>query len=215
MSAWFRFYAEVLDDPKIQKLPCETLKTWLNLLCLTAKHDGTLPSCNDISFALRISIQDAETAISEMLKLGLLDRRGSRLAPHNWDQRQYKSDTSTDRVKRFRKRKRNVSETADETDQNRTDTEQNRTEQSIYTPDFERFWTAYPKKKGKGAAFTAWKKNGHPGIERIIQILEIASKCRDWTKDEGQFIPHPATWLNQKRWDDDYGQLKLTRPYQG
>lgn len=130
MSTWFRFYAEVLDDPKIQKLPNELLKSWLNLLCLTAKCDGVLPPCNDIAFALRITPAEVNMVIDELRRRGLIDKRGNRLQPHNWDERQYKSDTSTERVKRFRKRKRNVSETANETDQSRTDTdtEQNRTE---------------------------------------------------------------------------------------
>ena len=43
MARWFRFYNEALDDPKVQKLPPALFKSWVNLLCLTARHDGTLP----------------------------------------------------------------------------------------------------------------------------------------------------------------------------
>lgn len=77
---------------------------------------------------------------------------------------------------------------------------------SVYTDEFEKFWKIYPRKKGKGKAFEQWQKNGHPGVDRIITVLELAKQHPDWLRDGGQFIPHPATWLSQKRWDDDYGQ---------
>ncbi len=73
-----------------------------------------------------------------------------------------------------------------------------------YSAEFEQFWSAYPKKVGKGDAFKAWQKNGHPPIQEIIVILALACQCGDWLKEGGQYIPNPATWLNGKRWDDDY-----------
>lgn len=73
-----------------------------------------------------------------------------------------------------------------------------------YSPDFETFWAAYPKKKGKGDAFAEWKKNRHPPVEHIVAVLERAKKTTDWIKDNGQYIPNPATWLHQRRWDDEY-----------
>lgn len=73
-----------------------------------------------------------------------------------------------------------------------------------YSDDFERFWAAYPKKTGKGDAFKSWKKNGHPGIDHIVAVLELAKKSTGWLKENGEYIPNPSTWLNQKRWDDEY-----------
>ena len=49
---WFRFYAEALNDPKVQRLDGETFKGWVNLLCLAKAHDGTLPDIPDIAFGL-------------------------------------------------------------------------------------------------------------------------------------------------------------------
>ena len=57
MSRWFRFYDEALDDPKVQRLAPHLFKTWINLLCLASKEDGTMPSNDDIAFRLRISVQ--------------------------------------------------------------------------------------------------------------------------------------------------------------
>lgn len=125
MSRWFRFYAEALDDPKVQKLDPSTFKHWVNLLCLAAKNDGVLPAQDDIAFALRIDDIACQSLLDRLLIAGLIDilkggPNGSRIAPHGWAARQYKSDVSTDRVKRYRERSRNVSVTPPETE---TDTE--------------------------------------------------------------------------------------------
>lgn len=70
--------------------------------------------------------------------------------------------------------------------------------------DFDRFWTVYPRKVGKLAAERAWAAlNGkRPDIETILAALDRAKRSSQWTRDGGQFIPHPATWLRQGRWED-------------
>lgn len=75
----------------------------------------------------------------------------------------------------------------------------------IYPPEFLTFWKAYPKKVGKDAALKAWKKrNGtRPGIDAIIKAIEEQKRSDQWTRDSGQYIPNPATWINQGRWDDE------------
>jgi hypothetical protein len=120
MSQWFRFYESALDDPKVQRLPGDLFKGWINLLCLAKRHNGTLPPHEDIAFALRLSAKDATKLLDSLVEHGLLDHDETGISPHNWNARQYKSDVSTDRVKRFRKRQETVSETPSETD---TDTD--------------------------------------------------------------------------------------------
>lgn len=113
MSRWFRLYDEMLDDPKVQRLPPQDFKIWINLLCLASRHDGKLPCLVDIAFALRISDNDAVTLVERLHIAGLIDKRnggpdGFHYTPHAWEKRQYKSDNSADRVKKHRE-KRNVS----------------------------------------------------------------------------------------------------------
>lgn len=70
---------------------------------------------------------------------------------------------------------------------------------------FERFWSEYPRKVSKQTAIRSWNKI-KPSDELAEKIIEAVSKHKQteqWTKDGGQFIPHPATWLNQGRWDDE------------
>lgn len=74
---------------------------------------------------------------------------------------------------------------------------------------FAQFWAVYPKKAGKGDAEKAWKKI-KPDADlqaKILKAVAAATRSPDWTKDGGQFIPHPATWLNGKRWEDALPQL--------
>lgn len=73
-----------------------------------------------------------------------------------------------------------------------------------YPEDFLRFWDAYPKKLGKGAAFKAWKKvkPNKITLDIMLQAISVQRRSEQWLKDRGQYIPHPATWLNQTRWED-------------
>lgn len=69
---------------------------------------------------------------------------------------------------------------------------------------FDYFWAAYPKKTGKKAARRAWDKaRGKPPIAQVVAAVEAQKLWPQWTRDDGQYIPNPATWLNQGRWDDE------------
>lgn len=122
MIGWFRLYTEVLHDHKVQTLPPDLFKIWVNILCIASEHgkNGILPDANAMQFALRLEANALKTAIKQLKIAGLIDQNRNQLSVHAWEKRQYKSDSSTDRVKRFRKRKCNVSETPPDTD---TDTE--------------------------------------------------------------------------------------------
>jgi hypothetical protein len=74
---------------------------------------------------------------------------------------------------------------------------------NIYPPNFQKFWDIYPKKTGKGAALKAYKsiKQPKPDLKNILQSVEDHKKLEQWQTT--QFIPNPATWLNQRRWEDE------------
>lgn len=70
---------------------------------------------------------------------------------------------------------------------------------------FDRFWSAYPRKVGKAKAQAAFAKLA-PDQELLAHILEAIEKARQsdqWMRDNGQYIPYPATWLNGCRWEDE------------
>lgn len=73
--------------------------------------------------------------------------------------------------------------------------------------EFDIFWTAYPKKRGKRDARKAWKQTARerPPVEQIVAKVAELQRSRGWTKDGGQFIPYPASWLRAGGWDDEVG----------
>jgi hypothetical protein len=76
---------------------------------------------------------------------------------------------------------------------------------TTYTDEFLSFWEAYPKKKGRDAAWKAWQKRNsdRPQINKVLASIEAQKKSSQWMKERGQYIPHPATWINQGRWSDE------------
>lgn len=77
--------------------------------------------------------------------------------------------------------------------------------------DFDTFWKAYPKKVAKGDARKAWGQTERirPDMAMLLGAIQAQMASDQWRKNEGQFIPYPATWLRQERWDDE---LKVTLP---
>lgn len=81
--------------------------------------------------------------------------------------------------------------------------------------DFEKFWESYPKKEARKAAETKWMSEANtkarPNTDQLIQILETHKQQKQWTKDNGDFIPRASTWLNQERWNDIIKQTSPAR----
>lgn len=67
---------------------------------------------------------------------------------------------------------------------------------------FDLFWQSYPKKVGKEAARKAFCKVNVP-VESLLTAIERQKCGRQWQEDGGKYIPNPATWLNQGRWEDE------------
>lgn len=70
---------------------------------------------------------------------------------------------------------------------------------------FDRFWAAYPNKKAKQDAFRAFQKLKPDDdlLNRMLAALEREKESAQWQESGGRFIPHPATWLNGRRWEDE------------
>lgn len=70
---------------------------------------------------------------------------------------------------------------------------------------FESFWKCYPRKTAKDNARKAFAKikPSEDLLATMMEALAVHCTSNSWLKDDGQFIPHAATWLNQKRWTDE------------
>jgi hypothetical protein len=72
-----------------------------------------------------------------------------------------------------------------------------------YTPDFEKFWSVYPRRIGKQVAFIAWLKviESYPPADIIAAAEEYAEVCERERREE-RFLLHPSTFLSKDRWKD-------------
>ena len=73
---------------------------------------------------------------------------------------------------------------------------------------FERFWKTYPRKVGKDAARRAFaKRKPDEGLlAKMLASIASQSQTVEWQREGGRFVPNPATWLNQGRWQDGEGE---------
>ena len=71
---------------------------------------------------------------------------------------------------------------------------------------FDTFWREYPRKKSKGTALKAFNKAlKRTDFDTIMEALRMLKGSNEWTKDGGQYVPYPATWLNADGWNDEVG----------
>lgn len=207
---WFRFYTEALDDPKVQRLPADQFRVWVNLLCIAKRFDGKLPSGTDCAFMLRMELAAFHETFEALKSSGLFDEKvgqDQHTEPHNWSKRQYKSDSSTERVKRYRKRFHSVKVTPPETE-TEAEAEQRKIDTKNFLKEFEawwRLWTITGTKKGKAASQRKYdiarRETSHEDL--CDGLTRYMRHCTD-SGTVVSMIAHPKTWLHQGYWSNEY-----------
>jgi len=188
-------YSEVLDDPKVQRLPAPLFKAWVNVMCLASMHEGVLPSKEDIAFRLRLSAEKTLTLMETLMAAGLIDAdEEGQLSMHNWNGRQFKSDVSTDRVRLFRQRSRNSDGNNDETfhptkeekkESTKERKEENRTETD---PDSDSETDTEQRQKGSGSGLnTAGTRPPDPAYE-LFAVKHQESTGTGYVSKTGDFV---------------------------
>jgi hypothetical protein len=181
VSRWFRMYDEILDDPKVQKLPADLYRVWVNSLALCSRNGGRLPSVADCAFAFRETEASVSSAFHALKAEGLFVTVDETFQPKNWRKRQYKSDTSTDRVREFRKRSRNVTETAPDTETEAETEKNNKPRKRGYAFDGQVI-------KLTRRDFDVWCKS-YPDVDLAAKL----QSRDDW-------LAHEATEKDRERW---------------
>lgn len=106
-SRWFRAYAETLNDPKVQTLPDASFKAWHNAMymaCQIDSTDGNIGTLEEIAYALRETEERVSSLFQPIIQKGLIETTGETFRIKAWKKRQYKSDSSTERVKKHREK---------------------------------------------------------------------------------------------------------------
>ncbi len=73
---------------------------------------------------------------------------------------------------------------------------------------FDDFWKLYPRKEAKQRALKAWQKIKADELPAIMAGLRVAIQTEQWQKDGVRYIPLPASWLNERRWEDEITATK-------
>lgn len=202
MAAWLRLYTEMMDDPKVGQLTDPEFRTWVGLLCLAGKADASGDTRHTIEQARWSLRRDIGPDLPHLLSLNLIVASPSKtIRITNWSKRQYRSDSSVERVRKHRNGESPLpKQECNGTEQNRTEQIQNRTD------GFARFYDAYPKKSGRGQAETAWRKVDASLLDQILAAIEAQKADRIAAAKVGAFRAewkYPATWLNGQCWLDE------------
>lgn len=162
------------------------------------------------------------TGFAEAMALaGWLDQKGSilscpRFGRHNGKTAKNRALTN-ERVAKHRENTEESNAESNELSVTKTVTrEEKRREEKEIPPGFARFWSAWPKserKEAKGICLKSWlKASGEAIADTIVADVERRKTAPAWTKDNGQFIPAPLVYLNNRKWegaepanDDPYG----------
>lgn len=212
---WVKVWHEILLDTDFHDLPLDQQARYYNLLVfVSAKGNGGYVSIQGPARSLVHLLQcedytDLIECIRELPGIEVETVTPAKDTKNhnavfsvtflNWYKYQVDS-TGSERQRRYRggqsvtpKEKRRKEEEKEE-DKNKKKTT------------FDIFWKAYPKKKSKGQAEKAWEKikPSEQLLETMLSTIETAKTSKEWAKDNGEFIPYPATWLNAKGWEDEY-----------
>lgn len=117
---------DILDDPKVANMRPKTFKifTFLLAFCSELDQNGTISlTKNDPKWRLRLRKRDLDSALDELNSLKIIDIQDDEIHILNWDKRQFKSDTSAERVRNYRERHSNDNVTLQKRKSNAVDTE--------------------------------------------------------------------------------------------
>ena len=208
---WFKVWNSILTDPTFLITPLDNIGRWVLLGALISLHgkNGRLAIEREaLKQILRLKNDNADDNAMITFDLKNIEFRRDEndngkiiVIMKNWAKYQ-KDSTSYKRLKEWRKRQ---NDNGVRGDKKREDKEK----EDKYPPDFEEFWKSYPKRKSKVAALRAWKKAScKPPINDLVRIIERQKKSQEWKKDQGKYIPYPATWLNGGCWNDELSERR-------
>lgn len=215
MNQWFRMYSEFASDPKCQSMDETLQRRFIMFLCLQCSGEFERLDDEELAFALRISTDDLERTKQVFSKKGLL--KDGKIA--NWNKRQYKSDSSTERVRAHRERSSNGDETLQKRPQSQiqiTDTDTDTDSEKKPTvgrkatppdvpPEFDQVRQRYPKRAGSQPwpnalrAIRARLGEGHTWQELIAGVDRYAAFVRATGKERTEIVLQAATFFGPSK----------------
>jgi len=222
-----KVWTVILSDPDFDELHNQTIGIWVRLAALAALHgeNGNV-TIKSGQFKKRTHLQEVTESdlkrICDELKtinvnVEFDERYNCNVTFKNWSKYQAYSE-SYERVKKHRDKKKSVTNVTPTRAREEKRREENRIrkEKSIYTQDFLNFYSLYPRKVAKADAQKAWntlKPDDELRADIVIK-LEKQKDSTDWKKENGKYIPYPATWIRERRWEDELKEAQTDSPVQ-
>lgn len=223
MDGWIKLYRKLLEWEWFKNPP--TLSVFLYLLLsanienkkwrgIVVKRGQVVASLEKISNATGLSIRQVRTAINHLETSQSATKTSyskyTVFTILNYDEYQEATQSSTNKRQASDKQTTSKRQASDNNIRIKEYKKERTKEDTPPTPSrgagegFDEFWKAYPKKVAKAQAQKAWNRiKPNAELQQIIlSALEWQKQSAQWQKDNGQYIPYPATWLNNRRWED-------------
>jgi hypothetical protein len=199
---WFKVDDGFWSHPKTVALSAESVALWVRAGSYCGQHltDGVVPR------HLLPMLQGSDTQAHELVEAGLWLDHIDGYVFHDWltyqpTRAKVEGDRARTKERVAKHRAKSDTDLLEETPTRPDPSRPGYAVSNGVTDSFDDFWSAYPRKQGKGAARTAWVK----AIAKADAdaIIAAAAAYRDDPNREDGFTAHAATWLNQERWDDE------------
>lgn len=217
---WVKLYRGLIDDKEWHDLDPRAAKTLVLLWLIASEYHGNLPPVGKLAFRLRMN----EAQIAEDLSKLSHWVEGIDIDPisdrHQDETHPGGPETTADVSEHQERETEGETETETEAkrlaklDRDRLTTERLIAAEAARKDYFEEFWKAYPKKVGKDEARKCFEKRkpSRALLDEMLAAILSAVGTDQWQREKGQFIPNPATWLNQGRWQDGGVEIATTAP---
>lgn len=223
---------DIFDDDKIlliESMPDadSIIVIWFKLLCLAGKQNNSgvfllngRIAYTDEMFAtiFRRPLNTVRLALKTFEQFGMIEIINDTVTIPNWEKHQKldaleaSREATKVRVARYREKQKlladsgNVTSNVTVTDSNADREDKSRLDKSReeIIGRFSRFWSVYPNKVKKSVAEKSWVKLAPDDAltDRIVADIERRVRT-EWTGEGAKYIPHPTTYLNQRRWEDE------------
>ena len=197
---------------------------YIKLLVESIDHKGRLRFSDEkpynnrtLSAVTDMPLEIVEEAMESLAHHGLIEIDENGTIHMANVKKMLKNDTGAERQQRYRDRHKKIQ--AEETVEEVVDGEpktskmkkKKATKKTMDTnldhnnEQFKRFWSVYPRKVGKDKCYNWFKarKITDEFVDDLVLAIEMQKKSEQWTKGDGNYIPHPYTWLNRGGWNDE------------
>lgn len=181
---WIKVYRKILDDYNWANLNSDNKATLIELWLLASENNGKIKNIDEICFRLRRDKPFIARQLSQLSHFVI----------------QIGNDSETERTQVVP-----LEESRGEKEESKRRGEKSNGQIQVITKsenEFLEFWKIYPKKKKKKEALISWLKI-NPPIQPVLNAIMWQKNQRDWVKEDGKFIPYPATYINGHRWEDE------------